>query len=237
MNEDRIRENALEVREAIEMAAERFGRPGSDVLVLPVTKGHPPAVVAAVAEAGFEAIGENRVAEAEAKMEARGRAGLRWHMIGHLQRNKARRAIATFDVIESVDSVRLGERLQLEAERANRAEVPILVQVNAGGEEQKSGLDPAETVDAVGALLDLGRVSVRGLMAMAPLTADERVLRRTFGLVRECLSRCRAELSGFDGQTLSMGMSNDFVIAVEEGSTEVRLGTVLLGERPEERWI
>ncbi len=198
------------------MAAERFGRPGSDVLVLPVTKGHPPAVVAAVAEAGFEAIGENRVAEAEAKMEARGRAGLRWHMIGHLQRNKARRAIATFDVIESVDSVRLGERLQLEAERANRAEVPILVQVNAGGEEQKSGLDPAETVDAVGALLDLGRVSVRGLMAMAPLTADERVLR---------------------GQTLSMGMSNDFVIAVEEGSTEVRLGTVLLGERPEERWI
>jgi pyridoxal phosphate enzyme (YggS family) len=237
VNEDRIRENASEVREAIEMAAERSGRPGSDVLVLPVTKGHPPAVVAAVAEAGFEAIGENRVAEAEAKMEARGRAGLRWHMIGHLQRNKARRAIATFDVIESVDSVRLGERLQLEAERAARAELPILVQVNAGGEEQKSGLDPAETVDVVGALLDLGRVSVRGLMAMAPLTADERVLRRTFAHVRECLSRCRTELSGFDGRTLSMGMSNDFVIAVEEGSTEVRLGTVLLGERPEERWI
>jgi len=237
VNENRIRENALGIREAIEMAAERSGRPGSDVLVLPVTKGHPPAVVAAVAEAGFEAIGENRVAEAEAKLEARGRAGLRWHMIGHLQRNKAGRAVGTFDVIESVDSVRLGSRLQLEAERASRAEVPILVQVNAGEEEQKSGLNPAETVDAVGALLDLGRVSVRGLMAMAPLTTDECVLRRTFAQVRECLSRCRAELPGFDGRTLSMGMSNDFEIAVEEGSTEVRLGTVLLGERPEERWI
>ena len=237
MNENRIQENALGIREAIEIAAERSGRAASDVLVLPVTKGHPPAVVAAVADAGFGAIGENRVAEAEAKLAAQGRAGLRWHMIGHLQRNKAGRAVETFDVIESVDSVRLGVRLQLEAERTSRAEVPILVQVNAGGEEQKSGLNPEETVEAVGELLDLGSVRVQGLMTMAPLTTDERVLRRTFALVRECLYRCRAELSGFDGRTLSMGMSNDFEIAVEEGSTEVRLGTVLLGERPEERWI
>jgi pyridoxal phosphate enzyme (YggS family) len=237
VNEKRIRERAVGIREAIELAAERSGRSGSDVFVLPVTKGHPPGVVAAVADAGFEAIGENRVAEAEAKLEAQGRTGLRWHMIGHLQRNKAGRAVGTFDVIESVDSVRLGARLQLEAERTNRVSVPILVQVNAGGEEQRSGLNPAEAVDAVGALLDLGRVRVQGLMTMAPFTSDERVLRRTFALAQQCLARCRAELPGFDGRTLSMGMSNDFEIAVEEGSTEVRLGTALLGERPEGRWI
>ena len=112
------------------------------MFVLPVTKGHPPGVLAAVAGAGFEAIGENRVAEAEAKLAAVGRMGLRWHMIGHLQRNKAGRAVGTFDVVESVDSVRLGRRLQVEAERADCANVPILVQVNAAGEEQKSGVEP-----------------------------------------------------------------------------------------------
>ena len=201
--------------------------------MLPITKGHPPSVLEAVSRAGCEAIGENRVGEAETKLADVGRLGVRWHMIGHLQRNKAGRAIRAFDVIESVDSVRLARRLQLEAEKADRAEVPIMVQVNAGGEQQKSGLEPAELVDAVGSMLDFGRLRVLGLMTMAPFTVEEGVLRRTFSTARECLARCRAELPGFDGRTLSMGMSNDFEIAVEEGSTEVRLGTVLLGERPE----
>ena len=201
--------------------------------MLPITKGHPPSVLEAAARAGCEAIGENRVAEAEAKFADLGRLGVRWHMVGHLQRNKAGRAIRTFDVIESVDSVRLARRLHAEAEKAERLSVPILAQVNAAGEQQKSGLEPAELVDAIGEMLDLGRIRVGGLMTMAPFTAEERVLRRTFATVRECLERCQAELPGFDGRTLSMGMSNDFEIAVEEGSTEVRLGTVLLGERPE----
>jgi pyridoxal phosphate enzyme (YggS family) len=190
----------------------------------------------AVAGAGCEAIGENRVGEAEAKREALGALGVRWQMVGHLQRNKAGRAIRVFDVIESVDSVRLARRLHAEAEKAERPSVPILVQVNAGGERQKSGLEPGQLVDAIGEMLDLGRIRVGGLMTMAPFTAEERVLRRTFSTARECLARCQAELPGFDGRTLSMGMSNDFEIAVEEGSTEVRLGTVLLGERPEVRW-
>ena len=204
--------------------------------VLPITKGHAPAVLVAVAGAGFEAIGENRVAEAEAKLAELGRLGVRWHMIGHLQRNKAGRAIGTFDAIESVDSVRLARRLQSEAEKTERASVPVLVQVNAGGEAQKSGLEPEQLLDAIGPMLELGRIRVQGLMTMAPLTAEERVLRRAFTTARDCLARCQAELPGFDGRTLSMGMSNDFEIAVEEGSTEVRLGTVLLGERPEGRW-
>ena len=233
MNEKQIRDRVLAIRETIARAAERSGRSGSDVVVLPITKGHPPFVLEAVAGAGCEAIGENRVGEAETKLADVGRLGVRWHMIGHLQRNKAGRAIRAFDVIESVDSVRLARRLQLEAEKADRAEVPIMVQVNAGGEQQKSGLEPAELVDAVGSMLDFGRLRVLGLMTMAPFTVEEGVLRRTFSTARECLARCRAELPGFDGRTLSMGMSNDFEIAVEEGSTEVRLGTVLLGERPE----
>jgi pyridoxal phosphate enzyme (YggS family) len=236
VNEKQIRDRVLEIREAIARAAERSGRSGSDVFVLPITKGHPTSVLEAVARAGCEAVGENRVDEAERKLAEVGRLGVRWHMIGHLQRNKAGRAIRGFDVIESVDSVRLARRLHLEAEKAERVDVPILVQVNAGGEEQKSGLEPAQLVDAVGEMLDLGRLRVLGLMTMAPFTEEERVLRRTFSTARECLVRCRAELQGFDGRELSMGMSNDFEIAVEEGSTEVRLGTVLLGDRPEVRW-
>lgn len=205
--------------------------------VLPITKGHPPGVVVAVAAAGFAAVGENRVAEAEAKRSELGALALRWQMVGHLQRNKAARAVRVFDRIDSVDSVRLGRRLQLEAERSDVAVVPVLVQVNAGGEAQKSGVEPESAVDVVGELGTLERLQVRGLMTMAPFTEDESVLRDTFRVARECLLRCRGELSGFDGRELSMGMSNDFEIAVEEGSTEVRLGTVLLGERPEERWI
>ncbi len=237
MNEQQVRERAAAIAERVERAAERVGRSGSDVGVLPITKGHPPGLVEAVAAAGFGAVGENRVAEAEAKRNELGGLELDWQMVGHLQRNKAGRAVRVFDRIDSVDSVRLGRRLQLEAERADVAVVPVLVQVNAGSEAQKSGVDPDRVVDVVGELGALERLAVRGLMTMAPFTEDETILRDTFRIVRECLMRCRAELSGFEGQELSMGMSNDFEIAVEEGSTEVRLGTVLLGERPEERWI
>jgi len=236
VNEQRIKDRAQAVRERVEQAAARAGRSVHEVAILPITKGHPPGAITAVAAAGFGAIGENRVAEAEAKIAELGRAGLRWHMVGHLQRNKAGRAATAFDVIESVDSVRLARRLQAEADRTNRDPIEILVQVNAAGESQKSGLDPDRLVEAVGEMLELERIRIQGLMAMAPFTSDEQVLRRTFGLVRECRDRCRAELPHFEGTTLSMGMSNDFEIAVEEGSTEVRLGTVLLGERPEERW-
>jgi pyridoxal phosphate enzyme (YggS family) len=203
------------------------------VLLLPVTKGHRAEIIRAVAELGFDAIGENRVGEAERKQAELGRMGMRWHMIGHLQRNKAGRAVELFDAIESVDSIRLARRLQLDAERRALGELAVLVQVNAGGEEQKGGFEPDELVDAVGRILELDRLRVDGLMTMAPYTEDEKVLRQTFIRTRECLERCRREIPDFLGSHLSMGMSNDFEIAVEEGSTELRLGTVLLGERPE----
>jgi len=234
VNETQIRDRATRIGEIVERAAARAGRSASDVAVLPVTKGHPAALIPVVASLGFEAIGENRVGEAESKQAEQGKLGLRWHMIGHLQRNKAGRAVEIFDVIESVDSLRLARRLQLDAERSSRDEVPVLVQVNAGGEAQKSGLEPDMVVEAVGRMMELDRIRPAGLMTMAPYTSDEALLRRTFTRARECLERLREELPAFSGRTLSMGMSNDFEIAVEEGSTEVRLGTALLGERPEE---
>jgi len=228
-----LQERLERVRTRIGVATERSGRSPDDVSVLPITKGHPVAVVRWVVDAGFRAVGENRVAEAVDKQDRLRDLEVRWHMVGHVQRNKAAQAVARFDVIESVDSARLAERLQRVAEAAGIERVPLLVQVNASGEGSKGGFAPAGIVDIMGRLLELDRLEPRGLMTMAPLTDDERVLRDTFARTRGALERCLAELPGFDGHVLSMGMSNDFELAVEEGSTELRLGTVLLGERAE----
>ncbi|MDX1392897.1 MAG: YggS family pyridoxal phosphate-dependent enzyme [Gemmatimonadota bacterium] len=221
-----------EVRERVARAAAGVGRDPDAVELLPVTKGHPVAAIEAVVESGLAAIGENRVPEAAAKQaELGGRAGVRWHLIGRLQRNKARRAIQLFDVIESVDSLKLARALSRIAQEEERESVEILLQVNAAGETQKAGFAPDELPGALEQVLALPALGVAGLMTMAPYTGDERVLRATFRRIRELSERCAAEVPGFEGRVLSMGMSNDFEIAIEEGSTRVRLGTVLLGER------
>lgn len=189
-------------------------------------------MVRAVAGLGLGRIGENRVHEADAKQSSLGgRLGVAWHMIGHLQGNKARRALAVFDVIESVDGVKLARRLSRIVDEDGREPAEILVQVNASGEGVKAGLSPAEAVPAVDEICRLPGLRVTGLMTMAPYTDDEAVIRGTFRTLRELSARCRDEVPRFEGAVLSMGMSNDFEIAVEEGSTRVRLGTVLLGER------
>ncbi|MFQ5689913.1 MAG: YggS family pyridoxal phosphate-dependent enzyme [Gemmatimonadota bacterium] len=220
------------VRERIARAAERGGRDPDRVEVLPVTKGHPASLVRAVAEAGLGRVGENRVQEAEEKRALWGDLGLEWHMIGHLQRNKARRAVKLFDVIESVDTVRLARRLSREAEDLGRRELPVLVQVNAAGERQKSGFALEALEGGLAEICDLPRLRVIGLMTMAPLTPDEAILRRTFRETRRLFEEVAPAVSGFEPRVLSMGMSNDFEIAVEEGSTRLRLGTSLFGERP-----
>lgn len=221
------------VRERIERAAERAGRDPGSIEILPVTKGHPVAGIEIVRALGLGAIGENRVAEAEEKRAELGDTpGLRWHMIGRLQRNKARRAVRTFDVIESVDSLRLAETLgRMALEEAGETPLDVLVQVNTSGEDVKAGFHAGEAVEAVAEVCRVRGLRVDGLMTMAPYTEDEGVLRRTFRGARELLDRCRDEVSGFAGTTLSMGMSNDFELAVEEGSTRLRLGTVILGVR------
>ncbi len=232
MSDSEIRGRLEVVEESLARAAERVGRDPAGIRVLPITKGHPLGLVQRVAALGFEIIGESRVAEAEAKQNALGTLGLRWHLVGHLQRNKAARAVQLFDVIESVDSLRLGQRIDAVAERTGLGRVPVLVQVNASGEAAKGGFPLSEADEAIGELCELPRLEVRGLMTMAPFVDDEDTLRDCFRRTRECLERCRRAISGLRGIELSMGMSNDFELAVEEGSTEVRLGTILLGERP-----
>ena len=155
---------------------------------------------------------------------------LHWHLIGHLQRNKVRKALTSFELIHSVDSARLARELSAEAEREGRA-VRGLVQVNVSGEETKGGFEGERVVEEIAAVCALPGMRIEGLMTMAPFTEEERVLRRTFGAARTLLERCAAEVPGFAGRELSMGMSNDYELAIEEGSTMVRLGTVLFGER------
>jgi len=220
------------VTERIEAAARRAGRRTSDVEILPVTKGHPARSIEIVKALGVGRIGENRVPEAEAKRSELGPTpGVAWHLIGRLQRNKARRAVRLFDVVESVDSVRLAGTLSRIIGEERHEPVEVLVQVNTSGEAAKAGLGPDVALDAVAEISELPGLRVAGLMTMAPFTADDTVVRLAFRGAARLLERCRAEVPDFEGRALSMGMSNDFAIAIEEGSTRVRLGTVLLGER------
>ncbi len=224
-----LRENLPRVQERIAAAQARAGRSGP-VTIVAVTKTHPADAVRAAVAAGLRAIGENRVQELAEKVEAVGRDAAEWHLIGHLQRNKVRRALPLFDLIESVDSYRLAQELSAEAERTGR-EVESLVEVNISGEESKTGFSPDELLDAVAAVAQLPRLRLRGLMTIGPLTDDRAAIRASFVRMRGLLEACAREVPGFDARWLSMGMSGDFEVAVEEGSNMVRLGTVLFGER------
>ena len=231
MNAAELRVSLEAVRDRIERARERAG--GEPVELVAVTKGHGFEVVTVALDAGLRRLGENRVqelADKVARLDASGRAGgAEWHLIGHVQRNKVRQALPLFDLIHSIDSERLAAEVSREAERIGH-DVAGLVQVNTSGEAAKSGFDYDEAVDAVARIAALPRLRVTGLMTMAPLTDDEAVLRTTFRRARELFDRC-AGTDGFEPTHLSMGMSNDYEIAIEEGSTMVRLGTVLFGER------
>lgn len=225
-----LRERLPRVREVIAAAADRSGRDPSAVRIVAVTKAHPLGAVRAVLEAGIRDIGENRVEELVEKAPLVDDSGIRWHMIGHVQRRKAGRAARLATLVHSVDSLRLAEKLSRFGEAEGRR-VPVLVQVNASGEATKGGFAAAGAVDSVSRIAELRGLSVRGLMTMAPFTGDEAVLRSTFGKVRAVMEAA-AVLPGVEGCELSMGMSNDYGVAVEEGSTMLRLGTTLLGPRP-----
>ena len=231
VNHANIGVRAALVQERIHAAAERAGRDPASVDVLPITKGHPAATIVDVAACGFRRIGENRVDEAERKRGALVDLAVEWHMVGHVQRNKAARVVRTFDVVESVDSLRLASRLSHAVVDADREPLRVLVQVNASGESTKGGFPVDEAIDPIGQVCAFPGLEVQGLMTMAPFVEDEDLLRSVFRRTRVLFDRC-AELPGFTARVLSMGMSNDFELAVEEGSTELRLGTILVGERP-----
>ena len=225
-----LHERLPRVREVIAAAADRSGRDPAAVRIVAVTKAHPLGAVRAVLEAGIRDIGENRVEELVEKAPLVDDPGIRWHMIGHVQRRKAGRVARLATLVHSVDSLRLAEKLSRFGEAEGRR-VPVLIQVNASGEATKGGFAAAGAVESVGRIAEMGGLSVRGLMTMAPFTGDEAVLRSTFGKVRAVMEAA-AVLPGVEGCELSMGMSNDYGLAVEEGSTMLRLGTTLLGPRP-----
>jgi pyridoxal phosphate enzyme (YggS family) len=229
MDPGKIRENLERVREEI---AAIQGREGwtHPVRIVAVTKGHPPEVVAAALEAGIEEIGENRVQEAVKKQESLGRLPVRWHLVGHLQTNKAKYVPGRFAMVQSVDSLRVAEALARAVRaRAGGTRLSVLLQVNLSGEPQKSGCPPDAAEALAQDISALEELRLEGLMTMAPLTDDERIQRRVFGALRELRSRLQSQ--GLELPILSMGMSGDFRSAVAEGATMVRLGTFLLGER------
>jgi pyridoxal phosphate enzyme (YggS family) len=233
MFEERLRDSLPRVRERIEQAQRRAGQ-HREVRIIAVTKGHPAAAVRAAVAAGLRDCGENRVAELESKVEALGREAATWHLIGHLQRNKVRQAIPLFDVVHSIDTLRLARELSKEAGKLGTT-VTGFVQVNASGEDAKSGIDIARDlapgIAAVREICGLPGLHIEGVMTMAPFVDDEEILRSTFARTRRLFDACAREVDNFHAQHISMGMSNDFEIAVEEGSSMVRLGTILFGER------
>lgn len=231
MYRQRLERTLPDVRARIERAAARRGRSADDVRIVVVTKGHPLEAVEAALGAGLEDLGENRIEELEAKARRVGGAEVRWHMVGHVQRRAAPRLRGVAYLLHSLDSLRLAERLERTASEGEDV-LRVLVQVNVSGEASKSGFESGDALDALERLAGLSSLRVEGLMTMAPFTEDAEVLRRTFGDLRRLHEEARERVPGYRGVELSMGMSNDFELAVEEGSTIVRIGTALLGERP-----
>lgn len=226
-----IIERISKVRERIRAAAERAGRNPEEIELVAVSKGFPANAIREAVDAGVTKIGENRVQEAEPKITALGPI-CEWHMVGHLQTNKVKKALQLFDVIQSVDSLHLAEEIQKRAGMMDRR-VPVLVEVNTSGEPSKSGFSPEQTLAAIRLLARLDRLQIRGLMTIGPLTDDEQAIRRSFRTLRQLRNVIAQEqIDGVQMNVLSMGMTDDFEIAVEEGSTMVRIGRAIFGERP-----
>lgn len=213
------------VRETIERAQARGGH-GQPVTVVAVTKTYGPEAPLAAWDAGLRDVGENKVQEALSKIPLVERP-LRWHLIGHLQRNKVKQ-LDPFHLVHSMDSARLADALDAFG-RERRHPVDVLMQVNVSGEGTKGGYTPADVRAEADRLLARSGIVLRGVMTMAPFESDVAALRRVFAGARECREQLRA--AGHPATELSMGMSGDYEVAVEEGATLVRLGTVLFGAR------
>jgi len=217
----------------IEAAGERAGRDPAEVRVLAVAKNFGPEAVTEAAAAGITVIGENRVQEAAAKIPLCP-GHLRWHMVGHLQRNKARPAVELFECIHAVDSRRLLETLDRTAREAGRT-MPVMLEINVSGESSKYGLSPEEAPDVLELSKTLANTEIAGLMTIPPFAPDPESVRPHFRRLRELRDRWRLQ-SGIPLEDLSMGMSGDFEVAVEEGATWVRIGSALFGTRTGGAW-
>lgn len=217
------------VQSRIRKACGRCGRDPASVRLMGVSKNHPASAVSDLVSLGLTLFGENRVQEAKAKIpQCPSRA--RWHFIGHLQSNKVRDAVALFEMIQGVDSLAIAGEIQRHAEKQSRR-LGILLEVNVAGESSKFGWNPDAVVEAIPALNAFDRLELHGLMTIAPYSPDPARARPCFRRLRELRDRCEQRL-GAPLPTLSMGMSGDLEVAIEEGSTLVRVGTDLFGPRP-----
>lgn len=216
------------VRDRVSEACRNSGRAADEVSVIPISKKHSPDMVAAMAAQGFSVFGESRVPEAESKIPLCS-SSLQWHMIGHLQGNKVTRCVRLFEMIHSVDSEKLLASLN-DACCKEGKRVSVLLQLNVSGEASKYGFDPATAEAALELSASFVGLDVVGLMTMAPAVADPEDTRPVFAALREKRDELR-EKTGFPLDELSMGMSRDYAVAVEEGATLLRLGTALFGKR------
>ncbi|HEY3852980.1 MAG TPA: YggS family pyridoxal phosphate-dependent enzyme [Verrucomicrobiae bacterium] len=223
-----IAANFDSVRQRIAQAAGRAGRNPADVTLMTVSKGHTAEVVRAAAELGLTMFGENRVQEARVKIGLCP-SRLQWHLIGHLQSNKCRDAVHFFRMIQSVDSLSLAQEINKWAEKSAKT-MPILIEVNIAGESSKFGYAPEKVLAELKEINSLPRLEVHGLMTVAPFVREVENVRPFFRQLRELKAQCE-EILGAPLPQLSMGMSGDFEVAVEEGATIIRLGSALLGPR------
>jgi pyridoxal phosphate enzyme (YggS family) len=220
-----LTENLKAVNDRIVAACARADREPSEIKLVAVSKTHPPDALREAIAAGARILGENKVQEAEGKIGDLGRDAAEWHLIGHLQSNKARKAVQLFDVIQSVDSLELAERLERICDEEARDNLSVLVQVDLAGEETKSGIPENDLLSLVAYLRGCRHLSFDGLMVLPPFFEDPEATRPYFKRLREIRDRI------IPGGELSMGMSHDFEVAIEEGATIVRVGTAIFGSR------
>jgi pyridoxal phosphate enzyme (YggS family) len=229
-----VADNIAMVRERIHAAAKRAGRDPDGVTLMAVSKTVPPELIRAAYLAGVRVFGENRVQEFSEKVGAlRNLSNAEWHLIGHLQTNKATKAAELFSAVDSIDSLRLAQKLNSAAQQVGK-KLGVLIEVNVGGENAKTGVAPEskELEEILKAAPLLGHLEISGLMAIPPLTDDPQEARPYFRKLRDLKEEIgRSRLPGVSMNVLSMGMSHDFEIAIEEGSTCVRVGTAIFGER------
>jgi len=223
-----LSENFRRLNERILAACERAHRDPATVLLQPVSKNHLSDAVRAAADLGLRCFGENRVQEAKTKIP-QCPGSLRWHMIGHLQSNKCRDAVQLFEMIQSVDSLPLAREIDKWADKSAKT-LPILLEVNVASESSKFGYNPERLLAELPELNSLRRLEIRGLMTVAPYSVEPEKVRPVFRRLRELKQQCEEKL-GAPLAELSMGMSGDFEVAIEEGATIIRVGTALFGPR------
>jgi PLP dependent protein len=230
-----LAENLAHIEDRIAAACRQAGRNRSEVKLMAVSKMHPASVIAEGAAAGLTLFGENRVQEFQHKKPELAGLAVEVHLIGHLQSNKSAKAAEIFDSVDSVDSLRLAERLHDAAQKLSRT-LPILVEIKLSHEESKTGLDPVADPSALQELLerlpDLPHLQLRGLMTVPPWSEDPETARPYFAQLRGMRDRLASQYPRLDFSELSIGMTGDFEVAIQEGSTCVRIGTALFGRRP-----